>query len=850
MSRKRYLQFLCPCALMLAASVTAIAQTEPPQTWAQDIAFLEIVAHAKATAQQAAILQIRSHVEVWIENHPESRLELAPLARLPLTSSQAAELAKQLDGLIAEIVKLDPAHPFHLGTVNVNVTASTASLSPLSDSIDQAEIAKRNEFNAALAMEYVPGVSIEHSYSGRNQEMVSVHGFDYLQVPLYVDGILMNDPYDGTLDYRQIPTTDIAEIQIAKGFSSTLLGPNAVGGAINIVTKEPQKKYEGEMLTGGYSGDGFLSSLRLGSRRGKFFVEGSLDWQQDSYIPLSGNFFTDVAQPNDQLNHSDSHNAKYTGRIGWTPNNKSEYVFSYLNQKANDDMPLNTGNDPLNGNDCSTSTLTSATLYSCYTNVGGKYAFRDWSYWDKTSYYFHSDTSLIPSSSLKLRAFYDQYPNLMYFYTVVSSITAPPVYTPAMLNASSTTLYADHSNGAAAEFDTKLVRRNTISGSFYFKDDTHKEVPLQLSTGELPFGVDRQQIASIGLQDVISISDNLTGTVGMSFEHIDGLHASDSNNNYYAFVSPQCPSNTSNTNFSACTPHQWAYNPQVALAYSFKDSGRLFVGFTRKSRFPGLKEMYSYKMGKGIPNPGLQTEHSQNWEIGYSRVFARSTRAQLEFFRSDLKEAIESIPAPSSVIAEYPSTICSNPASCSINENASNETHQGAEVTLHSNPVQRVSFDANYTYVDKEIDGFNFAGQNISGYPCGDGGYLVTGTGSNAVQTTITDNTCLTPTDLPKHKAVATATLRLPFQAMLNSTLRYEGGNKAVDSYESSTKTYYYEAVPMSHFATWDVGGAVPLYKEAVFQAGVRNLLDRNYYQVLYIPEEGRNWFVNMRYNF
>jgi outer membrane receptor protein involved in Fe transport len=54
----------------------------------------------------------------------------------------------------------------------------------------------------------------------------------------------------------------------------------------------------------------------------------------------------------------------------------------------------------------------------------------------------------------------------------------------------------------------------------------------------------------------------------------------------------------------------------------------------------------------------------------------------------------------------------------------------------------------------------------------------------------------------------------------------------------------------MSHFATWDVGGSVPLYKGAVFQAGVKNLLDRNYYQVLYIPEQGRSWFVNMRYRF
>jgi iron complex outermembrane receptor protein len=834
--------------------IAAQGQADRPVTWEQDLNYLAGLAPADAVAQQDAIARVRTEVEGWLKLHPESKISLAAAPSRPWDQAQTLAQIHLLHDAVASIMQADPSHPFHLGAVQVNVTASVSELSTLSDSIDQTEMAKRNEVNAALAMENLPGVSIEHFYSGRNQEQISVHGFNYLQVPLYVDGILMNDPYDGTLDFRQIPTTDIAEIQVAKGFSSPLLGPNAVGGAINIVTKEPQKKYEGEMLIGGYSGDGFLSSIRLGSRMGHYFVQGSLDWMQDDYIPLSGNFVTNVAQPNDQLNYSYSHDAKYTGRVGWTPNGKGEYVFTYLNQKAKDGMPLNTGNDPLNGNDCSPSTLTSATLYDCYLNTGGMYTFRSWAFWDKTTYYFHSDTPLGGKSSIKLRVFYDQYPNLMYFYSPPSTITAPPVYTAAMLNPEAITLYDDHSDGFSTEFDTKLARRNAISGSFFFKDDTHHEVPMITPTSGPTSLRDRQQIASIGLQDVISIAENLTGTVGMSFDHLDGMRATNSST-YDAFVSPQCPTNTNPDDYSACTPHQWAYNPQVSFAYSFKDSGRLFVGFAQKNRFPVLKDMYSFHMGRSIPNPNLKTEHSQNWEIGYSRTFAKNTLAQLEFFRSDLKDAIELIPAPLSLQAVYPGA-CTSPTNCSVNENASHETHQGAELTLHSTPVQKLTFDANYTYINKEIGGYSFPGLTTTGtevYPCYSGDYLVTGTGSNAVQTTTPDNTCLTPTDLPKHKAVAMATLRLPLQVMLNSTLRYEGGNKAVDSYSvgsGKNSVYYIEAIPMSHFATWDVGGSVPLYKGAVFQAGVKNLLDRNYYQVLYIPEQGRSWFVNMRYRF
>ena len=857
MSWKSCITFLLLCMATAFLAVSAVAQTqgEAPSTWIQDQNHLATVSHADQATQQDAIATIRAEIENWIASHPNTALRLPAAPPKPWTAEQTAAQMRLMQDAVSAILNADPDHPFHLGAVTVNVNATVSALSPMADSIDQTELSKDNDINAAQAMVNMPGVSLSQQYGGRNQVMVSIHGFNYLQVPLYVDGILMNDPYDSTLDYREIPTTDIAEVQVAKGFSSALIGPNAVGGAINIVTKEPQKKYEGEMLTGGASGNGFVSSIRLGSRMPQFFVEGSLDWTQADYIPLSGNFVSNVLQPNDEMNLSYSHNAKYSGRIGWTPNGKSEYVFSYMNEKADDGVPLNTGNDPLNGNDCSASALTSSTLYTCISNTGGRFAYRSWSFWDKTSYYFHSNTGLGDKSSIKLRVFYDEYPNLLYFfYPPGNPAPANPLslYAPANLDWGSVTLYDDHSDGFSTELNTRKIRLNSISGSFYFKDDLHREVPAPqgLGKGELPFGDDRQQIASIGLEDVVTVTERLSATVGMSFEHIDGLHASNSNNNYYAFIAPQCPSNpaaTGETNFSACTPHQWAYNPQVSATYTFKDSSHLFAGFTEKSRFPGLKEMYSFKLGKGIPNPNLLTEHSQNYEVGYLRPFGGNTVGQLEYFYSKLNDAIESIPAPTSVQDLYPGA-CSNPNSCSVNENASHEAHQGAELSLHTTPVSRATFDASHTYVNKEIAGFNFAGQPITGYPCGSGDYLAVGTGTPTT-TTIPDNTCLTPTDLPKNKAVAAATLRLPYNAMLTSSIRYEGGNKAVESYKSGS-TFYIEALPMSHFATWDLAGTVPVYKGATMQAGVKNLLDRNYYYVLQYPEEGRNWFINMRYRF
>ncbi len=55
---------------------------------------------------------------------------------------------------------------------------------------------------------------------------------------LYVDGIPISVPYDGYVDFNRFLTSDVAEVQVARGYSSPLLGPNALGGSINMVTLE------------------------------------------------------------------------------------------------------------------------------------------------------------------------------------------------------------------------------------------------------------------------------------------------------------------------------------------------------------------------------------------------------------------------------------------------------------------------------------------------------------------------------------------------------------------------------------------------------------------------------------
>jgi outer membrane cobalamin receptor len=87
--------------------------------------------------------------------------------------------------------------------------------------------------------------------------------------------------------------------------------------------------------------------------------------------------------------------------------------------------------------------------------------------------------------------------------------------------------------------------------------------------------------------------------------------------------------------FDSCTDHVWAYNPEAALTYTSETAGTLFVAFVHKSRFPTIKDRYSCKAGRAVPNPTLDPERARTWTAGYSRTIASKTVAQVDLFRSD-----------------------------------------------------------------------------------------------------------------------------------------------------------------------------------------------------------------------
>ena len=381
-------QLMCPAAascvfamFLLFGASAATAQTKQLLTWQEELTYLQGIPAADLGDQRDAIVQIRAGIELWLKLHPDTVIKLPAAPPQPWTVEQMGSQVSLLRETVAAILKDNPGKPFDLGVTTVSVTAEASPLSPVADSFERSEIVNRQAVTVATAVDYLPGVVIDHISSGRNEAGIRVRGFTSRgQVPLYLDGIPVSVPYDGTVDFNRFLTSDIAEIQVAKGFSSPLLGPNALGGSINLVTRQPEKKFETDALIGTGSGNTLLASMRLGSRFRDFYVQGSLDWLQRDFIPLSGNFPVNKFQPTYERKESDSRDQKYSGRIAWTPKGQDQYVFSYISQKGEKGVPLYAGNN-LNATFSSTS-------------------FRRWPYWNKNSYYFLTNTELGEASSI------------------------------------------------------------------------------------------------------------------------------------------------------------------------------------------------------------------------------------------------------------------------------------------------------------------------------------------------------------------------------------------------------------------------------------------------------------------
>ncbi|RYG41154.1 MAG: TonB-dependent receptor, partial [Chitinophagaceae bacterium] len=87
-------------------------------------------------------------------------------------------------------------------------------------------------------LKYAAGMNIQQRGPAGSQADIVLRGGTFQQVLVLVDGMRINDPITGHFSaYFPILPDQIERIEILKGPSAALYGPEAVGGVVHIISK-------------------------------------------------------------------------------------------------------------------------------------------------------------------------------------------------------------------------------------------------------------------------------------------------------------------------------------------------------------------------------------------------------------------------------------------------------------------------------------------------------------------------------------------------------------------------------------------------------------------------------------
>ncbi len=106
--------------------------------------------------------------------------------------------------------------------------------------ITQQELQDRQVTNLSDAVSVVPGVTVSQSGSPGQQTSLFLRGTNSNQTLLLWNGISLNDPYFGAVNWQFVPTDGAQRIEVARGPFSALYGSNAIGGVVQVLTGSRQ----------------------------------------------------------------------------------------------------------------------------------------------------------------------------------------------------------------------------------------------------------------------------------------------------------------------------------------------------------------------------------------------------------------------------------------------------------------------------------------------------------------------------------------------------------------------------------------------------------------------------------
>ncbi|MFV1987542.1 MAG: TonB-dependent receptor plug domain-containing protein [Gemmatimonadota bacterium] len=451
----------------------------------------------------------------------------------------------------------------------------------------------------ADALRAMPFVQVRENSRGEAQ--LTLRGTSSRQVAILVDGVPLTLGWDARTDLSVVPTDAAREIQLYRGISSVLHGPNVLGGVVEIDLSAGASGSEppGNSIQGGVDATG---AAVVGGKVGSVskLGSGSLMWQAGGGyrsrdgVPTARGVTQPVEPVEGQRLNSDLRHASgfLTGRYeaesgAWA--SLSSFAFS-----AERGVPPELH-------------IADPRLWRIPETRRMVTALSGGTEWFETPFGGEGDVEVslgLDVGSMQIDAF----ETLAYETVEESEFWDDRTVTARAL--------ADHTIG------TGMLRT-----AFTWAETKHEErIDTEIDTGAV--SEFKQRLYSIGAE----VEQPLSSTAGSFWSGVRlsaGGSFDHASTPLTGGVEPRDPIG--------------AWGARVGGSAILGAAGRLHFGVSRRVRFPSLRELYSGALGRFVPNPDLQPEELRAIETGITGVtdaLSGEFEAQAVLFHQRFSNAI------------------------------------------------------------------------------------------------------------------------------------------------------------------------------------------------------------------
>ncbi len=511
--------------------------------------------------------------------------------------------------------------------------------------------------------------------SGDERNVTSIRGIattSYDQaIATYIDGVNQFG-----LDTYIPQLLDVERIEVLRGPQGTLYGRNAMGGVINIITRQPTNTTSGfaEVSVGNFNTQRYSIGLRTPIIKNRLFAGGTLMFnKRDGYYT---NQFNDASY-DQQKSITGNYYLKFIASEQWSLS---------LNAKHNDNrnngpfplaFPMSSIDEFLEEGHVLNQNATSKMIDNTFnSSLTASYAGRSFNFSSQTAYQSNHryytlplDGDFAPIDGITIINNYGDDWNKVKVWTQEFKLSSPATNTSALKWTAGT--YFFHQD-------------NPVKQATHFGQDAAFVDP------NIPFPNFSNIITNKGKSTGIALYGQGTWSVMEKLNIIGGLRYDYERKKYGIlgeFKMDSDPDPTVTTPDTSATANFNAFSPKLGIAYEINAHSNVFAsysrgyragGFTQLSADPSQPPLYAYK-----------PEYSNNIEVGIkNNFFNNRLRLNMAFFLTQVTD----VQVPTLVL----------PGAFTVTRNAGKLSSKGVELELATTPAKGLELEYNFGFTDAE----------------------------------------------------------------------------------------------------------------------------------------------------